>query len=336
MKNKNLLILLCLVSLSSLFITGCGKKSKLKLNKTTAVAVKGSKITADEYYNELKKNSIEKLISMIDHKLFDKKYKSDEKEQKEIDKQIESIKSYYKNDDESYRAALKSAFGVEDESELRKIYSLEYKRKLAVNDYIENKLNDKEIKKYYDENVYSDIKASHILISVKTTDKMSDSEKEKIKNKAYEKAKKVIKELDNGKDFKKLAAKYSDDTQTANKGGDLGYFNSDDMDGGFFNGAKALEKGKYSKEPVESSYGYHIILKTGEKKKKSLKSMKKTIKEKIAKDKLNNDPTLYYKSLEEIRKEKKITFGDSSLEKQYNDYMEELINNSNQSNNSTN
>ena len=66
------------------------------------------------------------------------------------------------------------------------------------------------------------------------------------------------------------AKKYSDDTASAKKGGDLGYFNSEDMDGGFYNGAKSLNKGQYSKEPVESSYGYHIILKTGEKKKKSL------------------------------------------------------------------
>lgn len=335
MKSNKLLLTIGILSASSLLITGCGKKAELKSGKTTAVAVKGEKITANEYYNQLKKNSIVKLIDLLDHKLFDKKYKTDTKEEEYINKQIESIKSYYKDNEESYLAAIKSTFGVENENELRKSFSLEYKRKLAVEDYIKNNIKENEIKKYYDENIYGDIKASHILISVKTTDKMSESEKEKIKNKAYKKAQSIINELDNGADFKKLAKKYSDDTASAKKGGDLGYFNSEDMDGGFYNGAKSLNKGQYSKEPVESSYGYHIILKTGEKKKKSLKSMKDTIKDKIKTDKLNKSQTIYYESLKAIREEKKITFGDSDLEKQYNDYIDELIKNAN-SNNNTN
>ncbi len=332
MKGKKNIIYLMLVLTVTLLITGCGKTAKLKDN-TTAVSLKGDKISSNDFYNELKKDSIEKLINMIDHKLLDKKYPSDSEEESSINSQIENIKSYYKDSEDSYLAAIKSYFGVNSEEELKNVLSLEYKREKAVKDYVNKNITDAEIKKYYDENIYGDIKASHILISVKTDDKMSDDEKEKVKEKARKKAEKIIKELDEGKKFSDLAKKYSDDDANKDKGGDLGYFNKDEMDGSFWNAALALKKNEYTKEPVESSYGYHIILKTGEKEKKTLKGVKSSIKETLTTDKLSNDKTLYYKTLMSIREDNKVTFKDNDLKKQYNDYMDNLIK---QANNSTN
>ena len=332
MKGKKNIIYLMLVLTVTLLITGCVKTAKLKDN-TTAVSLKGDKISSNDFYNELKKDSIEKLINMIDHKLLDKKYPSDSEEESSINSQIENIKSYYKDSEDSYLAAIKSYFGVNSEEELKNVLSLEYKREKAVKDYVNKNITDAEIKKYYDENIYGDIKASHILISVKTDDKMSDDEKEKVKEKARKKAEKIIKELDEGKKFSDLAKKYSDDDANKDKGGDLGYFNKDEMDGSFWNAALALKKNEYTKEPVESSYGYHIILKTGEKEKKTLKGVKSSIKETLTTDKLSNDKTLYYKTLMSIREDNKVTFKDNDLKKQYNDYMDNLIK---QANNSTN
>ena len=62
-----------------------------------------------------------------------------------------------------------------------------------------------------------------------------------------------------------------------------------------------------------------------EKEKESLDSMKDTIVETLAKEKLNNDSTLYYESLMAIREKKKMSFGDSELEKSYKEYMNDLI-----------
>lgn len=325
MNKKKIVTTLVIALAISTVSTGCGKEAKLKTDDETVVALNKSKITAEDLYKELKKNSIETLIDMIDHKILDKKYPTDDEEENSIDEQISQIKSYYQDDEASYLAAIKTYFGVEDEDELRDKLSLEYKRSLAVNDYLEDNIKDDEIEKYYNENVYGDIEASHILISVETTDDMSDEDKEKAKNKAYEKAKDIIKKLDNGEKFEKLAKKYSDDEANAKNGGELGYFNKDDMDANFWNAALALEKNKYSSEPVESAYGYHIILKTGEKEKESLDSMKDTIVETLAKEKLNNDSTLYYESLMAIREKKKMSFGDSELEKSYKEYMNDLI-----------
>lgn len=325
MNKKKIVTTLVAVTALASITTGCGKKAKLETGDKTAVALKGSKITAQNLYDELKKNSIETLVNMIDHKLLDKKYPTNEDENKNVEDQISQIKSYYKDNEDSYLAAIKTYFGVESEDELRNKLSLEYKRGLAVNDYIEKNIKDDEIKKYYDENVYGDVKASHILISVETTDNMTDEEKEKAEKKAYKEAEDIIKKLNNGEDFAELAKKYSDDEANAKKGGDLGYFNKDEMDASFWNAALALEKDKYSTKPVESAYGYHIILKTGEKEKESLDSMKDTIVETLAKEKLNSDSSMYYEALMGIREDKKITFGDDELEKAYKEYMNDLI-----------
>ena len=324
MNKKKIILCLSALAIVGTITTGCGKQAKLKTEENTVVSFKKGKITANDLYKELKKDSVEKLINMIDHKLFDKKYPSDDTEEKQVENQS------------TYKSALKTYFGVETEDEAKELLSLEYKRGLAVNDYLKDNITDEEIQKYYDENIYPDIKASHILISVDTTDKMSDDEKKKAKSSALKKAKEVISKLEKGEKFEDLAKKYSTDKDTASNGGSLGYINSDDMDASFWNSLKDLKKGEYTKEPVETSYGYEIIKNEGEKKKASLKSKKSSIKKTLAKEKLSNDSSLYYKSLIEIRKSKNITFGDSELEKDYNDYMDTLIENATKNQSSSN
>lgn len=100
---------------------------------------------------------------------------------------------------------------------------------------------------YYNENsdqfdVGDQVKAAHILVDDEDT------------------AKDIIKQLDDGADFAELAKKYSTDTATAKKGGELGYFTADQMVSEFSDAAFALEKGKYTETPVKTTYGYHVIL----------------------------------------------------------------------------
>lgn len=100
---------------------------------------------------------------------------------------------------------------------------------------------------YYNENVTQfnvadQVKASHILVKDEKT------------------AKDIIKKLDDGKKFADLAKKYSEDTATKNEGGELGFFTADKMVPEFSSAAFALEPGQYTKEPVQTAYGYHVIL----------------------------------------------------------------------------
>ena len=68
----------------------------------------------------------------------------------------------------------------------------------------------------------------------------------------------VIKELDGGKDFARLAKEKSTDPNKPD-GGDLGYFGPGQMVPEFDKAAFALEKGKYTKEPVKTQFGFHVI-----------------------------------------------------------------------------
>ena len=76
--------------------------------------------------------------------------------------------------------------------------------------------------------------------------------------KTEDEAKSVIAELDKGADFAALAKKYSTDPGAAS-GGDLGYFKHDDMTKEFADAAFALPKGQYSKTPVKTEFGWHVI-----------------------------------------------------------------------------
>jgi peptidyl-prolyl cis-trans isomerase C len=72
-------------------------------------------------------------------------------------------------------------------------------------------------------------------------------------------AQSIIDQLGKGADFATLAKKYSTDPGAAS-GGDLGYFGRDDMVPAFSAAAFALQPGQYTKTPVKTEFGWHVIL----------------------------------------------------------------------------
>lgn len=322
--NKKVGIGLCSLLAITTITTGCGKEAKLDDN-TTAVSLKGAKITATDYYNEIKTSNISKLVDIIDHQLFDEKYPSNDEEDKSVKEQINQIKETYGSNETMYLSAIQQYFGVSSEDELEEMLRLEYKRNEAVEDYIKDALSDREIENYYNENIIGDIKASHILIKPDVDSDATDEEKQKAENKAKKEAEKIIKKLKDGEDFAKLAKEYSDDTSTAKDGGNLGYFNTDDMDENFMDAVKKLNNNEYTKEPVKTQYGYHIILKVDQKDKPKLKEVKDDIKTTLANAKLDGNSTLHYQTLIDIREKNNIKWQDDKLEKQYNELMDQLL-----------
>lgn len=121
--------------------------------------------------------------------------------------------------------------------------TMEYYKKAQKEELTLTKLNSDLVNKPEQVDV---IKARHILV---------DTE---------EKAKEIIEKLNAGEDFAALAQEYSQDGSAAD-GGQLGYFavngvTTSKMVDEFTKGAQALEIGAYSTEPVQSQFGYHIIL----------------------------------------------------------------------------
>lgn len=325
MKNKKLFVVLSTIALASIAITGCGKKAELKDGAEVAVSVKGSQITATEYYEQIKKDNISSLIDMIDHDLLDEDYKTDDAENKAVKSQMDQIKSYYGSNESTYKSILLQYFGVNNDEEFEELLRLEYKRNKAVKDYISANLTDKEIEKYYNDNIYGEIKASHILISVDVSDDATDDEKKEADEVAKKKAQEVIEKLKNGEKFSDLAKEYSTDTSNNEKGGDLGYFDPNDMVDEFKEAVLKLKNDEYTTEPVKTKFGYHIILRVDQKEKESLDSLKDSIKEKLASQKISDDNSVYYESLVKFRESKELKWNDTELEKSYNDYMNNLI-----------
>ncbi|MQW87487.1 peptidylprolyl isomerase [Sinorhizobium saheli] len=112
--------------------------------------------------------------------------------------------------------------------------------------HVVDAVTQEEVKARYDKEVAAippqeEVKARHIL--VKTEDE----------------AKAVIKELDAGKSFVELAKAKSTDPNK-DDGGDLGYFTKGRMVPEFEEAAFALEKGAYTKTPVKTQFGFHVIL----------------------------------------------------------------------------
>lgn len=309
-------------------LTGCGA-AKLKNGEELVAKVDNYKISADDLYSEMKeKYAVKTLIDNIDHQLLDTTYKTDETETKAIENQIEEIKKTYGSNDQIFEQIIKQVYNVESVDELKSMLSLDYKRDLAIKDYVKEKVvTDEEVTTYYDTKVIGDVKASHILIKSNAKDSDSEETKTRKENEAKKKAEEIIKKLDNGEDFAKLAKKYSDDKGTASKGGNLGYFNmDDDFEENFVSAAAALKKGAYSKEPVKTKYGYEIILKVDEKDKKKKDDLESTIRQTLADEKIKEDSstTTYYKRLRDWRESKGLKFEDKELKKMYDKYMKTL------------
>ncbi len=140
------------------------------------------------------------------------------------------------------------AAGLDDDPDFKK--HIAYLETRALRDaffrkQVELETSDEDLKAAYDAK-FADFEgpderhARHIL--VKTEDE----------------AKAVIAELDAGKDFAELAKEKSTGP-SGPSGGDLGFFTKGRMVPAFEEAAFALEVGAYTKAPVETQFGWHVI-----------------------------------------------------------------------------
>ncbi|MCG6940187.1 MAG: peptidyl-prolyl cis-trans isomerase [Thiohalocapsa sp.] len=111
----------------------------------------------------------------------------------------------------------------------------------------DTEVTDKELKQAYEQFKQqakrTEYKARHILVDNK--------------EKAEELAKEVTKKK--GKNFEKLA-KENSLGPTADKGGDLGWFDGQQMVKPFADAVAKLKPGEWTKEPVHTQFGWHVIL----------------------------------------------------------------------------
>ena len=320
--NKKKTFALLLVA--ALMLTGCGKIATLKNGEEIVAKMDGKSITAEDLYGKLKKQGgAVTLTNMIDSFIVNKEIKTDEDAKSYADSQLSSYKKSYQSYGQDFNAALTSA-GYADEEEFKEELILEYKKNIVTENYVKDELTDDEIQKYYDDNIFGDIEARHILISPNTKEDMTDEEKEKAEKEAKKEAEDIIKKLDKGEKFADLAKKYSDDEGTASKGGKLTVTYGSVVDE-FWDGVNDLKDGEYSKTPVKSEYGYHIIYRISQKEKPKLKDVKEDVIDKLTEEKINNDSTLQTKALMALRKKYNLEISDDELKKSYDNSINSAL-----------
>lgn len=111
--------------------------------------------------------------------------------------------------------------------------------------HVVDAITPEEVKARYDKEIAAlpqeeEVSARHILVATE------------------EEAKAVIAELDGGKAFADVAKEKSTDSNK-DAGGDLGWFGKGRMVPEFEAAAFALEKGAYTKTPVQTQFGFHVI-----------------------------------------------------------------------------
>ena len=164
-----------------------------------------------------------------------------------VDVSDADLERYYKDNSERFR----SVENVDLEYLVLDVASLQSRIELP----------EQDLKTYYEQNLQritgqEQRRASHILINAAKD--LPDAEKQKARAKAENLLASVRK---SPKTFAEVARKNSDDTGSAERGGDLDFFARGAMVKPFEDAAFALQKGDIS-QIVESDFGYHIILLT--------------------------------------------------------------------------
>lgn len=296
------------------------KNTKTTNGDDIVVKVDGKVVTANDLYDELKeKNGYSVAIDLVDNYLLEKEYKTTDEMKESAKATIETYKSTY---GENYEAFLEYN-GIKNDKELKEILIKNNKLSMVTENYIKENITEKQMKKYYEESIYGDISAKHILIKADYEEGATEDEIKASEEAAKKEAESLIERIKNGEEFDVLAKEYSDDEASKESGGDLGYFNTGDMVKEFEEAAYNLDVNEYTTEPVKTTYGYHIIMKTGSKEKPSYKKAKDTIIEKLIEEKKSEDAYISVKAMIALREKYNIKIKDKTVKSDYESYIKE-------------
>ena len=276
--------------------------------------VNGETLTADDLYTSMKEHySVNVLLNDIDDMILTEKYPEDDDMTKEVNDTAEYYYSVYESNYGYTKEDFLSNYGFSSEEDFIESLKLDHRRNKYYEEYAEGLVSEKEIKEYYEDEVFGDVDSKHILVKINkdSKDGLSDEEAKKLANE-------IIKKLNDGKTWDEVIEEYKD--KIVNE--ELGYnaFNAS-LESSYLKECKKLEVGKYSKTPVLTSYGYHIVYKIDQKEKPSLEDVKDDVLEILATEKKEADTNLYYKALISMREEAKLKFVDTKLGDEYKKYV---------------
>jgi len=205
-----------------------------------------------EYMDSLQKQTLEQLIN--NKLLLQEAKKLGNLTPEQVQEKVKPLKEQFPSEEE-YKKFLATQVKMSEE-EVAYILNLQEQVTRDVTPPAEA-----ELKKYYDENKDNfsrseQLQVRHILFFIDGGDKgypnkHTDAEAKKM-------AEEAIDQLIRGKDFAELAGEKSEDGGTKVNGG-LYTFSKGEAVKEFSDAAYALKPGEYTKTPVKTEYGYHII-----------------------------------------------------------------------------
>lgn len=271
----------------SLLLGGCGQQSK---DDTLIESEAGNVKTADVMKQIGNEQISKSAFQIILNKTLEKEY-GNKVNDKDIEKQIDKQKQQLGGDDKFKQALKQQNLTEKDVKDQLKIQ--EY-QKLLLSDSV--KISDKQLKD-------NTMKASHILI-----------ESEENSNKKKKEAEDIKKQLEDGANFASLATKYSDDTESKDSGGSLGYIVKGQMNKDFDKAAFKLKPNEIS-DVIKTDYGYHIIKANKE---SDFNKHKNELRQTMIQQKIQKDPSILTDAYEKLLKKYKVKYDDKDIKKYIN------------------
>lgn len=255
-----------------LLLSACGNSGNLATSKS-------GNLTQEEFNKELKETAGKTVLQqvMLDKILLDKYKVSDD----EAKKKVKELKKQLGDNFTPYLIQV----DAKNEDDLKKKVKLQ----IAFEKAVKASVTEKEI-----ENLYKPkLKTSHILVKDEKT------------------AKEIKEKLNAGEDFAALAKQYSEDPGSKEEGGELPEFGPGEMDSKFEEAAYKLEAGQVC-DPIQSSYGYHIIKLTEKKELKPFDQEKDNIRKELERKRLQ-DQQWHQQFFEDLIKKADIKITDKDL-----------------------
>ena len=239
-----LIIGIILTAIICYFVFGATNSSNVVATLT------GTKIEKDTIYNKAKLiNGLTLLMNEIDKVIISDMYELTEKEENAIKKEAENvIKSY-----EQYYGYTQEEFltsnGFSSYEEFLDDMRASKKMDKYWYEYLEKKLEEGAVEKYYNENKteLETYDTEHILVQI--SDDVKDED-------ALALANEILTKVNEGKTFDDIVDEYGDKVVHE----ELGYYGKNaSLEQAYIDEMVALADNAYSKAPVKTSYGYHIV-----------------------------------------------------------------------------
>lgn len=298
MKKFKKAILPVALSISVIGLAGCSSGG------TKYISSKAGDVTEKDIVESIGANQLSKAAtSMMIQKVLLDKYKN-KIDEKVIDEQLKKAQEQYGGKDKFEQILKQQGFTLDKYKDGLKVKAAQT---LMINEYAG--ITEDKIKESYEKNKHQ-YHLAHILISVKSNSNPNGLSDEEAKKKAEE----VLKKVKDGGDFASLAKEYSNDTENASSGGDLGWSSKENTKfvSEFSNAAYSLNKDQVS-DVVKTPFGYHII-KVLDTKDSSYDELKTSLEEKAAEQAVKNDNTIVSKALKKLFEEYNVKSDNSDVE----------------------